>query len=120
MMDDIIYKTLHEPFDIETHKKVFVYYLEVIIDADGIVHYAVPSHSEWLIAKVMETHNKSRDEIIDMCPPEYAFNPIDWLTSITGCISVWDNGYVGDANDAQLKTLTELRDAGLYRGKITH
>ena len=35
---------LHGPFNIETHKKTFIDYLEVIIRPDGIVEYAVPSH----------------------------------------------------------------------------
>lgn len=35
---------LQAPFDIETHKKTFIDYLEVIIRPDGTVEYAVPSH----------------------------------------------------------------------------
>lgn len=116
---DIIEKTLHEPFSIETHKKVFTHYLEVIIDSGGIVHYAVPSHTEWLLAKAMVVHNKTRDEIIDECPPEYMFNPVDWLASITGCISVWERNYIGTPNDAQCKTLNELHTAGLYIGSCS-
>ena len=35
-------RVLHSPFYVETHKKTFKNYLEVMIDEDGIVHYAVP------------------------------------------------------------------------------
>ncbi|GAB6761703.1 hypothetical protein [Bacillus cereus] len=39
-------ETLRGPFDIETHKKCFVDYLEVVIDEEGTVMYATPSHQE--------------------------------------------------------------------------
>lgn len=44
---------LRSPFDIETHKATFVNYLEVCIDEGGTPHYAVPSHQEWLVRKLM-------------------------------------------------------------------
>lgn len=46
-------RVLRSPFDIETHKATFVNYLEVCIDEGGTPHYAVPSHQEWLVRKLM-------------------------------------------------------------------
>lgn len=42
-------EVLHSPFNIETHKKTFVNYLEVVITSDGVIHYAIPSHQEFCI-----------------------------------------------------------------------
>lgn len=36
--------TLYSKFDIDKHAETFINYLEVIIDENGVVHYAVPSH----------------------------------------------------------------------------
>lgn len=44
---------LNGPFDIETHKKTFKNYLEVIILENGRIVYAVPSHQEKLIATLL-------------------------------------------------------------------
>ena len=42
-------EVLHSPFNIETHKKTFINYLEVVITSDGVIHYAIPSHQEFYI-----------------------------------------------------------------------
>src|SRR5690606_29819 len=61
-------QVLHSPFDMETHKNTFINYLEVVIDADGTIMYAVPSHQEKLIRLACERHGLSRDELNDLCP----------------------------------------------------
>lgn len=43
---------VHSDFDIQKHKETFIDYLEVIIDVNGRIMYAVPSHQEKLIAMV--------------------------------------------------------------------
>lgn len=40
---------LYCKFDIQKHKETYKNYLEVIIDEEGSIHYAVPSHQEFLI-----------------------------------------------------------------------
>lgn len=35
---------LYSQFDVSKHKQTYTNYLEVIIDSDGNVMYAVPSH----------------------------------------------------------------------------
>lgn len=118
MIDTTLYTTkiLHSPFDIETHKKAFVNYLEIIIREDGTVEYAVPSHSEKLIRIAMEKMGISRKELYALCPIEYCCDVCKWLCSITGCIAVWTNCYTGSPNPAQQKTLKLLTQNHLYTG----
>ena len=111
-------ETLHSPFDIETHKQVFIDYLEVIIDEDGVVHYAVPSHQEWLIEKSLEKLGINREDLYDECPDEYALSPMKWLTEVTGCVSVRDDHFIGNPTTKQIKTMRELKNASIYRGDI--
>lgn len=109
---------LHSEFDIEMHKKTFVNYLEVLIEPDGHVLYAVPSHQELAIELACKKYNCSRKKLNESCPPAYYFDFLVWLLGLTGCISVWNNFYQGTANDKQIAKLKELKDAGLYKGDI--
>lgn len=52
---------LRGPFDIETHKGAFVHYLEVCIDRDGVIRYAVPSHQRWLLERFMDREGFEAD-----------------------------------------------------------
>ena len=70
---------VNSEFDLEQHKKHFVNYLEVMIDEQGKVHYAVPSHQEWAIAASCEKLGVSRQELGDMTPREYYFDWMNWL-----------------------------------------
>lgn len=119
-MEDKTYEILHKAFDVNTHKEFFVNYLEVVIDDTGKVEYAVPSHQEKLVQIAMKKLNlKTREELNDMCPKEYYFDFMTWLCKITGCISVWNNFFIGDVNDYQLYALRELKNNGVYKGKYT-
>lgn len=111
------YEVLHQPFDLEVHKKTFQHYLEVIIDEVGTVHYAVPSHQEWLIQKARKMQSVTREQLYDLCPPEYYFDVIGWLTQTTKCIAVWDESYVGNPNEQQLRTLNILEENHLFTHK---
>lgn len=107
-------KVLNEPFNVATHKKCFCHYLEVIIDADGTVHYAVPSHREFMIRKACEQLVISREELFQKCPPEYYFDVINWLTLITDCVAVWENSFTGSLNKHQYDTLKYLESENLF------
>lgn len=110
---------LHSKFDIQNHKAVFTGYLEVIIDENGTVMYAVPSHQEKAIALAEEKLGKTRKEISDMCPREFYFDYLNWLLSLTGSIAVWNESILGPAVTAkQAATLRILKLNGLYRGPI--
>ena len=110
---------LHSEFDIEKHKATFVDYLEVVIDADGKVMYAVPSHQEKLIALACQKLGITRDELNAKCPREYYFDFLKWLCFTTGAMSVWnDFCEYGNPSVKQIGILRKLKMAGLYKGVI--
>ena len=109
------WRVLNSPFDLETHKKTFISYLEVIIDFEGNVMYAVPSHQQAMIRIATEKLNVTEERLFKM----YAWSgcdTIEWLSGITGCISVWFDNYVGEPNEKQLDVLRKFRDEGIYIG----
>lgn len=114
-------EVLHRPFDIETHKKTFINYLEVTILPDGTVEYAVPSHQEHLIGFVQRMTGMSRQEVFNKCPKEYFFDVTQWLCNYTGCIAVWNDYIIKPdrvVTDMQIQTLQLLKKEGLFKGEI--
>jgi hypothetical protein len=115
-------RVLHSPFNIITHKKTFVNYLEVVIDYKGEITYAVPSHMERLIEIYMERYNVTRKEIVNKLtyyPPwEYGLDMAVWLCDKLNCICVWFDGYKGKPNQIQLNKLKTLRLSGVYHGPV--
>lgn len=111
-------KVLHSTFNIQTHKETFKNYLEVIVDCDGVVHYAVPSHMEYLINHLISTKYGSREALNDAVPREYWFDMMTWLTQQSGLVAVWNNTYKGILNEQQRNTLIRLQMEGLYKGEI--
>lgn len=109
---------LHRPFDIETHKKTFIDYLEVIIRADGTIEYAVPSHMYKLMS-VFAGDDYDVSKISDLFLNDASgLTPIEWLCKKTGCISVWTNSFEGIANEKQIEVLKLLAAENLYDGTI--
>lgn len=109
---------LHRPFDIETHKKTFIDYLEVIIRPDGTIEYAVPSHMYKLMS-VFEGGKYSVDQINEMFIQDMmGLAPIEWLCKKTGCISVWTKDFEGTPNEQQIEVLKQLASENLYTGTI--
>ncbi len=105
---------LHSDFDIQKHKENFINYLEVVIHPDGSVHYAVPSHQEYLIRYICEHRNITREELEAKCPREYYCDFMTWLCGLSGCICVWSHLATGTQVTAtQAKTLDQLRASGL-------
>ena len=111
-------KVLHSPFSVEKHKKTFVNYLEVCIDPFGGIHYAVPSHQEWLIGELMKMKGCDRDAAFDLVPTEFYLNVMEWLAASTNCIAVWSDHIIGRCNRFQRESLVMLKRAGLYKGDI--
>ena len=107
-------------FDIEMHKQMFIHYLEVLIEPNGHVLYAVPSHQELAIALACKLKGWAREQLAKACPPHLYFDFLDWLLELTGCISVWETFYKGKPNEAQYAKLVELKRAGLYRGELEY
>lgn len=111
--------SLYSPFDAEKHKKKYTNYLEVVILEDGTVEYAVPSHQEKLIRIACQKLGVCRQKLDSMCPPEYYFDYMRWLSMQTGAAAVWNEGYVAASlNRKQIAVLKHLKLLGLYRGLI--
>lgn len=110
---------LHSEFDIEKHKQTFIHYLEVVISSDGRVFYAVPSHQELMIAVACVMLGVSREELNELCPREWYFDFMKWLSMKTGLMAVWESHYeVYVPTNKQIATLRRLKLAGLYTGVI--
>lgn len=110
---------LYRPFDAEKHKSKYVNYLEVIIDENGTVMYAVPSHQEKAISIACKKMNVTRDELNDMCPPEYYFDFMTWLSRVADVVFVWNEFCKYDKiNRKQVAALRNLKLHGLYKGEI--
>ena len=111
-------RVLHSPFSIEIHKATFVDYLEICIDPCGIVHYAVPSHQEWMLNEYMKMHDCTREEAYNSVPPEHLYDFMEWLAKETMSIAVWNDCIIGKPNRFQRITLSELFREGLYGGDL--
>ena len=109
---------LYSEFDINQHKKTYINYLEVLIEPNGHVLYAVPSHQELAIRLACEKRGWSRKRLCNECPEEFYSDFLSWVLGLTGCISVWNTLYVGKPNEVQKSVLRELRASGLYAGNI--
>ena len=116
-------RVLHSPFDIETHKKTFVSYLEAVISPEGVVEYAVPSHTEKLVEIFMKQKGfddiiKAKEYIIKTTINNGMCSTIEFLTGVTGYISIWFDHYVASdpPTKQQLDKLKELFDNGVYMG----
>lgn len=110
---------IHSKFDIQKHKDTFTGYLEVIIDEDGTVMYAVPSHQEKATALAEAKLRKTRKEIYDMCPREHYCDYLNWLLSLTGAVALWNKCISAPTvTKKQWAALRELKLHGLYRGTL--
>lgn len=110
---------VYSKFDIQKHKETFVNYLEVVIDVDGEIHYAVPSHQEFATSLACKKLNVSREELINMCPADYWLDYTTWLCSISNCVLVWDRNIMYTSiNLKQISKLKILKLNGLYHGNI--
>lgn len=111
--------TVYSDFNIGQHKKTFIHYLEVVIDENGKIMYAVPSHQEKMISLACEKLNVTREELNVMCPQEYYFGFVDWLYKISGAFAVWENFIQCDKlAEQQIRALQMLKENGLYLGEI--
>lgn len=109
-------KVLNSPFDVATHKKTFINYLEVVISPDGVIKYAVPSHNGYIENFLMKALNINKEQLNDLCPKEYYADYNTWLCLKTNYIMVWGlpNSFViGKPNQKQQEALDLLKKEGL-------
>ena len=104
------YNCNYSQFDFKLHNENYHYYCEVIIDETGKVHYAHPSHQEFLINKACEKLKINRQELYEKCPKNMLSDCLEWLMKLTNCICVWYNFYNGKPNKAQIKSLKKLQN----------
>ena len=110
---------VHSPFDLEKHKQTFTNYLEVLIDEDGTIMYAVPSHQQKGIAVACARLNVTRNELEARCPKEYYFDFMPWLCMIAKVVFVWNDDCVAvNPTTKQIGALRRLKMAGVYHGHI--
>lgn len=107
-------KVLHSPFDPEVHKRTFINYLEVMIDKDGIVHYAVPSHLEYLIREAMQRFDVSWDTLLDMYS-DRQFDFAEALLADLEFVALWTYSFMGKPNEAQRNAMDRLQEMGLFK-----
>lgn len=106
-------------FDLDKHKQKYVNYLEVMIEEDGTVRYAVPSHQEWAIGAACRKLGIDRDELSDRTPKEYYFDWLTWLLMQSGAMAVWNNIYsCYNPTRAQYNALRRLKLGGVYHGPL--
>lgn len=88
---------------IKRHKHIN--YCEIIINKEGLIAEAHPSHTEFLRMYA----GLSQEELMDLCE-KYDDIPINTLLEHTGCVAVWYNHYMfeGKLSDKQKEALDIL------------
>lgn len=108
---------LHCKFDYKKHNETYFYYCEVIILPNGTVHYAVPSHSEFLKKYIATKQHIPEKDVYKYLKDKYQQSAfilygLDTLLDETKAIAVYYNTYYGTPNKKQLKVLQRLQDTG--------
>lgn len=80
-------------------------HFEIIIDVDGKMYEAYPSHADWLVDRFVASSDLPEKEALELIP---YFNVISFLTRVTGCIAVWSTRFVGKPNAKQRRVLLQL------------
>lgn len=119
---------MHSNFNLELHlmyKDDFCRFdsgLECIILPDGVIKYAMPSHTAFLERYICKNDNISYEQLLDECPRSYYANYLQWLVNRSGCISVWNcafmyppDFYITNENDPRAVSLKSLIDAELIK-----
>lgn len=96
-------------FDIELHSLKYYYYCEVVIDENGKIHYAKPSHQAFLIKMACDKLNIKREELDEIYMKDNEADILKWLMKITNCICVWYHFFLGEPNDKQKESLRKLQ-----------
>lgn len=101
---------LHSKFNYKKHSETYICYCEVVIMPNGTVHYAVPSHLEFLMNTYCDKYNMTRKALYDYL---YDYNvPFNFLLYELHAVCVWYNYYEGTPNKKQQRVLNKLQDTG--------
>lgn len=95
----------------DENKLEYTGYCEVLIDRDGSVILAIPSHTEAIINYIAKKEEKTNKEIKNAISGVCL--PLEWCVDKYGIIAVWHNGYIYPTykkiTKRQSKTLKLLR-----------
>lgn len=106
------YNCNYSAFDYDRHNKAYTCYCEVIITKKGNIHYAHPSHQEFLINYLCKRKGITRKKLQDSIPRNRYGDFLEWLLEQTECVCVWYDRYIGNPNDMQQATLNKLQEKG--------
>lgn len=112
-------ETFALPFSIERHKKTFVNYMEAVIDENGVVHYAIPSHERKLVEMILKQNpDMCMKDVQDEAEQQFSvYGWVEWLIIRSKCICVYTRGYMCPPEyimtQKQRDTLNELIKNGL-------
>ena len=92
-------------------------YCEAIIYKNGLISFAIPSH---VLALIKVTGLDEETIYYGEGYMSLTDSPIHWLTNFTGCIPVWNNGYIlpNNPTDEQLKTLEILINKKIIKKRL--
>lgn len=109
----------HNPLDfvyIHNHVNKYICYCEIVITKDGLISYAIPSHSE---ASLVLTGKTKKEFFLEMKESGniWFFDCMGYLNSISGALSLWyDSLYTPSDNqkitDNQILSMLILIDNG--------
>ena len=100
---------------IKEHLEVNHYknYCEAIIYEDGMIEYAIPSHSEKLMAITLSKTGMTREQLLKLIPLHAS--PVHWLTEYNNTATVWFD-FAILSKDYTKKQITTIKT--LMRHKI--
>ena len=116
---------VYSKFDIDKHAQHFINYLEIVIDENGEIHYAVPSHQRFMENILKRQFGETEFMRMVAEDKEAWYDYIPWLCKHTKCVPVWNEFYYGNPNDKQLHILKQLKEKkykkinlSLYQGNV--
>lgn len=123
IVEDFLLRKDNRFFDAEVHSKTFIEYCELVIDRQGRVFYAIPSHQERLIELYALKHNLTIDEVrtelAEFNKTEHFMtidgktkhiDAFDKLMLDTGCALIWYDSikYSRKLTNRQMHTISLL------------
>lgn len=92
-----------------------------MIDPEGVIVWALPSHQEFLIYKAMVRFGYSREVLMAACPPEFYYDFLRWLIPMSGgWIPVWKQGVMDYPVTKKQHAALKKTEAGrLFQRNIT-
>ena len=110
-------ETFALPFSIERHKKTFVNYTELVIDKDGNIMYATPSHERKMMSIILQNNPEmcERDLMQEAEESGGLYDWINWLMRKSECMCIYTCGiaYADPSTQKQMEKVKQLVDAGL-------